>query len=76
MGIFIIVGGKMDNNSKSESYIVREAENIIEKYLEKRNKHNEISFYKLKEKYERLKILLIAIFATSSIGLLLNIILK
>ena len=66
----------MDNNSKSESYIVREAENIIEKYLEKRNKHNEISFYKLKEKYERLKILSIAIFAISSIGLLLNIILK
>ncbi len=66
----------MDNNSKSESYIVREAENIIEKYLEKRNEYNEISFYKLKEKYERLKILSIAIFATSSIGLLLNIILK
>ena len=76
MGIFIIVGGKMDNNSKSESYIVREAENIIEKYLEKRNKYNEISFYKLKEKYEHLKILSIAIFATSSIGLLLNIILR
>ena len=66
----------MDNNSKSESYIVREAENIIEKYLEKRNKYNEISFYKLKEKYEHLKILSIAIIATSSIGLLLNIILK
>ena len=66
----------MDNNYKSESYIVKEAENIIEKYLEKRNKYNEISFYKLKEKYERLKILSIAIFATSSIGLLLNIILK
>lgn len=66
----------MDNNSKSESYIVREAENIIEKYLEKRNEYNEISFYKLKEKYERLKILSIAIFTTSSIGLLLNIILK
>lgn len=66
----------MDNNSKSESYIVKEAENIIEKYLEKRNKYNEISFYKLKEKYERLKILSIAIFATSSIGILLNIILK
>lgn len=66
----------MDNNSKSESYIVREAESIIEKYLEKRDKYNEVSFYKLKEKYERLKILSIAIFATSSIGLLLNLILK
>lgn len=66
----------MDNNSKSESYIVREAESIIEKYLEKRDKYNEVSFYKLKEKYERLKILSIAVFATSSIGLLLNLILK
>lgn len=67
----------MENkNSKSESYIVKEAENIIESYLRKRETTNIQSFFKLKEKYRRLKILSIAIFITSSIGLLLNIVIK
>ena len=48
----------MENkNSKSESYIVREAENIIENYLREREMCDINKLYKLMEKYERLKIL-------------------
>lgn len=65
-----------NKNSKSESYIVREAENIIEKYIEDREMKDIQKYYKLKDKYERLKILTIAVFITSSIGILLDIILK
>lgn len=65
-----------NKNSKSESYIVREAENIIEKYIEDRELKDIQKYYKLKDKYERLKILTFAVFLTSSIGILLDIILK
>lgn len=65
-----------NKNSKSKSHIVREAEYIIEKYIEDREMSDIKKYYNLKEKYERLKILTIAIFITSSIGILLEIILK
>lgn len=65
----------MDNkNSKSESYVVREAENIIENYLRDRELSDIKNYYNLKDKYERLKILTIAMFITLFIGTLLSII--
>lgn len=67
----------MENkNSKSESYIVREAENIIDKYLRDRENSDIENYCNLKEKYNRLKILTISLFITNSIGILLNIIIK
>lgn len=67
----------MDNkNSKSESYIVREAENIIENYLRDREKCDIKNYYNLKQRYERLKILTIAMFITCLIGTLLSVIIK
>ena len=65
-----------NKNSKSKSYIVREAEHIIEKYIEEREMLDIKKYYNLKERYERLKILTIAIFITSSMGILLDIFLK
>ena len=65
-----------NKNSKSKSHIVREAENIIKRYIEDRELCDIKKYYNLKEKYERLKILTIAIFITSSIGILLDIFLK
>ena len=65
-----------NKNSKSESYIVREAENIIEKYLNDREMCDIKNYYHLREKYERLKILTVAMFVTFCIGMLLNIIIK
>ena len=62
-----------NKNSKSESYIVREAENIIKKYLEDREMGDIKKYYNLKEKYERLQILTIAVFITGSIGTLLSV---
>ena len=61
----------MEKNPKSESYIIKEAENIIEKYLKNRKEDNYIDY---KEKYERLKILSISLVVVGSIGILLNII--
>ena len=67
----------MDNkNSKSDSYVVREAENIIENYLRDREMSDIKKYYNLREKYDRLKILTIAMFITTVIGMLLNIFLK
>lgn len=67
----------MDNkNSKSDSYVVREAENIIENYLRNREMSDIKRYYHLREKYDRLKILTIAMFITFGIGMFLNIILK
>jgi len=67
----------MDNkNSKSDSYVVREAENIIENYLRDRELSDIKNYYHLKEKYERLKILTIAMFITCFIGTLLSVIIK
>ena len=64
----------MDNkNFKSDSYVVREAENIIDKYLNNREESDIKNYYNLKEKYERLKILTIVMFITSSLGALCSI---
>ena len=63
----------MEKNPKSESYIIKEAENVIENYLKKReNKENNL----LKEKYERLKITSIAMGIVGLIGILISVIFK
>lgn len=65
----------MENkNSKSDSFVVREAENIIENYLKNRELSDIKNYYQLKEKYDRLRILTIAVMFTSIIGTLLSII--
>ncbi len=64
----------MEKNPKSESYIIKEAENVIEDYL--RNREEQYCNYNLKEKYERLKILSIAMGVVGSFGILISIILK
>ena len=65
----------MDNkNSKSESYVIREAENIIDNYLRDRELCDIKNYYILKEKYERLKIWAISLLIIFTIGTLLNII--
>lgn len=65
----------MENkNSKSDSYVIREAENIIENYLKNRELSDIKNYYQLKEKYERLRILTIAVMITTFIGTLLSII--
>ena len=63
-----------NKNSKSESYIVKQAENIIENYLRDREICDIKNYYYLKEKYERLKILTVAMFITTIIGTLLSLI--
>ena len=63
-----------NKNSKSESYIVKQAENIIENYLRDRKICDIKDYYNLKEKYERLKILTVAMFVTTLIGTLLSFI--
>lgn len=63
----------MEKNPKSESYIIKEAENIIENYL--KNREEEYNNNIFKEKYERLKILSIALGIVGSIGILISIIL-
>lgn len=65
-----------NKNSKSESYIVREAESIIEKYLTNREFGNIKKYYQLKEKYEKLRILSLVIFATFITSMILNIFFK
>ena len=62
----------MEKNPKSESYIIKEAEHIIENYLKNREEDYNNSYYK--EKYERLKILSIALGIVGSIGILISII--
>ena len=61
-------------NSKSESYVIREAENIIDNYLRDRELCDIKNYYILKEKYERLKIWAISLLIIFTIGTLLNII--
>ena len=65
-----------NKNSKSESFIVREAENIIENYLRDREISDIKNYYNLKEKYERLKILTVAMFITFFVGMVLNVFIK
>lgn len=62
-----------NKNFKSESNIVREAENIIDKYLSNRELSNIKKYYNLKEKYERLRILTFATLVTFIVGMLLSI---
>ncbi len=64
-----------NKNSKSKSYIVREAENIIDKYIDNREMSDIKKYYDLKEKYDRLRILTTVMFITFSISILINIIL-
>ena len=65
----------MDNkNSKSDNYVIREAENIIANYLRDRELSDINKYYKLQEKYERLKIITIAMFITCMVSTLLSII--
>jgi len=65
-----------NKNSKSESYIVREAENIIDKYLENREFNNIKKYNLLNRKYNKLKILTIITSITFFTGMLLSIFLK
>ena len=62
-----------EKNFKSDSYVVREAENIIEKYLRDRELSDMKKYYNLKEKYGRLKIVTIAMFVTCCFAILTNI---
>lgn len=63
-------------NSKSDSYIVREAENIIENYLRDKEMSNIEKYYQLRQKYERLKILIIAMTITCLISTLITVIIR
>lgn len=65
----------MEKSPKSESYIIKEAQNIIEDYV-KRKEENDGENEIWKEKYERLKVLTIGIAIAQSIMILVNIILK
>lgn len=62
----------MEKNHKSESYIIKEAENVIEEYIKNRKEIYESDIFR--EKYERLKILSIAMGIVSSLGILLSVI--
>ena len=62
----------MGKEQKSNSFIIRQAENIIYDYEKNRKDKHDIYYYK--EKYERLKILSIAMGITSAIGILFTII--
>ena len=64
----------MERDPKSNSYIIKEAENIIENYLKSREE--EFDNINYKEKYLRLKILSIALGITSILGILFTIIFK
>lgn len=57
-------------NYNSNSFIIREAETIIQNYVEERKMSDIENYYHLKEKYDRLKILTVAISIVSSIGIL------
>lgn len=62
----------MEKNPKSESYIIKEAENVIEEYVKNRKENVLIDY---KEKYERLKILSVVLEIIIIVGSLLSIIL-
>ena len=64
----------MERDPKSNSYIIKEAENIIENYL--KNREEKFDNINYKEKYLRLKILSIALGITSVLGILFTIIFK
>ena len=62
-----------NKNSKSNNYVIREAENIIEDYLKTREMQRTESYKILKEKYERLKIFTASIFFAICLGIILNL---
>ena len=62
-----------NKNSKSNSYIIKQAETVIEDYLKKREMQRSENYKILKEKYERLKILTASIFFASILGIILNL---
>ncbi len=64
----------MEKNPKSESYILKQAEQVIESYLKRRENENDNNNSKLKEKYERLKILTIAMFIVTAVETLINVV--
>ena len=64
----------MDNKNFKSSHAVREAENIIDNYLRDRELSDINNYYILKEKYDRLKILTIAMFVTCFITTILSVI--
>ena len=65
----------MDNqNSKFNSYTVREAHNVIENYLRNREMSDMKNYFQLKEKYERLKILTVSLMVTNLIATLISLI--
>ena len=63
----------MEKEPKQNSYIIKEAESIIDSYLKNREEKEE-GYYR--EKYFRLKNLSIAMGIVFSIGILISIILK
>ena len=64
----------MEKEFKQNSFIMRQAENIIDDYT--KNKKVKYDVYYYKEKYERLKILSIAISVVSAFGILFTVIFK
>ncbi len=62
-----------NKNSKSDSYIVKEAEMIIEDFLKVREMRKTQNYAVLKEKYERLKILTASILFASILGIIFNL---
>lgn len=64
----------MEKDPKSKSYIIKEAESVIDSYL--KNKKKEFSDLNYKEKYERLKIISIAMGIVYFSGILLTLIFK
>lgn len=66
----------MEKSPKSESYIIKEAQNVIEEYIKRKKEYTDKSKEIWKEKYERLKILSICMLIAQSILIILNLILK
>lgn len=66
----------MEKSPKSESYIIKEAQNVIEEYIKRKKEYTDKSKEIWKEKYERLKILSICMLIAQSILIIINLILK
>ena len=64
----------MERDPKSNSYIIKEAESIIDNYLKNREEEKDNIDYQ--EKYLWLKILSIALGIVGSLGILFTIIFK
>ncbi len=64
----------MGKEQNSNSYIIRQAENIIDDYAKNKKSKHDIYYYK--DKYERLKILSIIVSIVSALGILFTVIFK